>query len=142
MKERQACSTAGTLRLGLRLRSLRAIVELWRDLNQGAPGPAVLINELYVAPADSERFVKHWSEIAARLSTCPGFSGSWLHQAVGHPELWMNYASWSSQAALRQALRTSAFRVLVRALPAIAVPRLFRIAVSLQPRSAACQLFG
>lgn len=98
------------------------LVQLDKDISfidqlQVDLAPIVLINVFRVPEGKAEETLAAWTEDAEYMKRQPGFISTQLHQGVGGSNMFINYATWESSAALRDAFMDEEFQRLRNAYP-------------------------
>lgn len=88
-----------------------------------ADGPIILLNTFIVREGDEAGMLETWREDALVMKSQPGFIATQLHQAVGAPNVIVNYAVFESLEAYRNAWNNPEFQVLLTKSPEGAVAR-------------------
>lgn len=96
-------------------------------------GPVILVNTFKVPVGQMEQAIGAWAEDAALMKIQPGFVSAQLHRGIGSSSILVNFATWRTASALRDAFMNPNFQATLKDYPdgTVASPHIVtRVAVS------------
>ena len=98
------------------------------QMEDGSPGPVVLVNIFHLEPEDAEEFASVWGGIIRGFKSEPGFISVQLHRGTAGSGTFLVYSVWESVARYRAVMTNPDFQGELPAYPdgTVATPHLFR----------------